>query len=158
MAILLMVGRGQEEPQIISNLLDIKATPCKPQYTLAPEDPLLLYACGFEDLRWIRTDKLQQTNESALRALLARQMIGSALCNSVLQRLQNDTTVDRQQQGSANGAHAASSKASLLSHHVPLLQRAREPSMEERFTKAGLSLEMLNGPSTNGLLEQSMDE
>lgn len=30
--------------------------------------------------------------------------------------------------------------------HIPLLKRATEPSMEERFSKAGISLELLNQP------------
>ena len=38
-AVLLMVGRGQEEPSIVSRLLDVKATPCKPYYNMAAEVP-----------------------------------------------------------------------------------------------------------------------
>ena len=36
-AVLLMVGRGLEAPDVVASLLDIEAFPCKPQYTLAPE-------------------------------------------------------------------------------------------------------------------------
>ena len=36
-AVLLMVGRGLEAPDVVASLLDIDAYPCKPQYTLAPE-------------------------------------------------------------------------------------------------------------------------
>ncbi len=36
-AVLLMVGRGQERPGVVSRLLDIAATPRKPQYAMAPE-------------------------------------------------------------------------------------------------------------------------
>ncbi len=36
-AVLLMVGRHQEQPSVITRLLDINATPAKPCYTMAPE-------------------------------------------------------------------------------------------------------------------------
>jgi len=46
-AVLLMVGRGLERPDVVRRLLDSRAHPRKPQYALAPEQPLLLYACGY---------------------------------------------------------------------------------------------------------------
>jgi tRNA pseudouridine38/39 synthase len=42
-AVLLMVGRGQERPEIVQQLLDVEKEPCKPQYNMASEEPLLLY-------------------------------------------------------------------------------------------------------------------
>lgn len=36
-AILLMVGRGQEAPDVVARLLDVEACPRKPQYSMAPE-------------------------------------------------------------------------------------------------------------------------
>ncbi len=36
-AVLLMVGRRQEEPGIVARMLDINATPSKPQYAMAAE-------------------------------------------------------------------------------------------------------------------------
>jgi tRNA pseudouridine38/39 synthase len=42
-AVLLMVGKGLEQPGIVQQLLDINQVPCKPQYGLAAEEPLLLY-------------------------------------------------------------------------------------------------------------------
>lgn len=50
-SILFMVGRGQEEPCVISELLNIEKHPGKPSYPLAPERPLVLHQCGFHDLR-----------------------------------------------------------------------------------------------------------
>lgn len=42
-AVLLMVGRRQEPPDIVQRLLDVQQEPCKPQYNMASEEPLLLY-------------------------------------------------------------------------------------------------------------------
>jgi tRNA pseudouridine38/39 synthase len=49
-AVLFMVGKGLEEPRIVTELLDIKKYPGKPSYPLAPERPLVLHHCGFNDL------------------------------------------------------------------------------------------------------------
>ena len=34
-AVLLMVGRGEEQPSIVQRLLDVEGTPGKPQYNMA---------------------------------------------------------------------------------------------------------------------------
>lgn len=36
-AILLMVGKHLEQPDIVQQLLDVQLNPCKPQYRYAPE-------------------------------------------------------------------------------------------------------------------------
>ncbi len=36
-AVLLMVGRRHEPPEIVQQLLDVKRRPCKPQYNMANE-------------------------------------------------------------------------------------------------------------------------
>ena len=36
-AILLMVGKHLEQPQVVQQMLDVQLTPCKPQYNYAPE-------------------------------------------------------------------------------------------------------------------------
>ena len=46
-ALLLMVGRGQEQPEIVKTLLDIEGTPRKPGYLMASEEPLLFYSCAY---------------------------------------------------------------------------------------------------------------
>jgi hypothetical protein len=39
----------------VSELLDLRKFPRKPQYQMAPELPLLLHTCGFEDLEFRST-------------------------------------------------------------------------------------------------------
>eukprot|EP00730_Choanoeca_flexa_P003134 TRINITY_DN11300_c0_g1_i3.p1 TRINITY_DN11300_c0_g1~~TRINITY_DN11300_c0_g1_i3.p1 ORF type:complete len:467 (+),score=46.82 TRINITY_DN11300_c0_g1_i3:1324-2724(+) len=51
-AVLFMVGQGKEEPEIVEQLLDIAKQPCKPQYEMASEIPLVLWDCEFEGLDW----------------------------------------------------------------------------------------------------------
>ncbi|SPQ99886.1 unnamed protein product (mitochondrion) [Plasmodiophora brassicae] len=49
MAILLLVGRRLESPSIVDELLDVERYPRKPQYELAPEHPLILTRCVFDE-------------------------------------------------------------------------------------------------------------
>ncbi len=50
MSLLTMVGQGLEQPEIVSQLLDIDRTPAKPHYQMAPELPLVLHECGFDNM------------------------------------------------------------------------------------------------------------
>jgi tRNA pseudouridine38/39 synthase len=52
MNVLFMIGRGDEEPSLIDNLLDIQKIPTRPEYDMAPGENLILSDCGFEDLKW----------------------------------------------------------------------------------------------------------
>ncbi|XP_044415945.1 putative tRNA pseudouridine synthase C25B8.05 [Triticum aestivum] len=47
-AVLFLVGQGLESPSVVDSLLDITRTPRKPQYTMAPELPLILRSCLFD--------------------------------------------------------------------------------------------------------------
>ena len=53
-AVLFRVGRGQEQPRIVDALLDVEANPRRPQYNMASELPLNLFACDYDDasLEW----------------------------------------------------------------------------------------------------------
>ncbi|KAG0315288.1 tRNA pseudouridine synthase 3 [Dissophora globulifera] len=52
MAVLLAIGQGLEEPEVIDKLMDIKNCPAKPNYDMASDLPLVLYDCKFENLEW----------------------------------------------------------------------------------------------------------
>lgn len=54
MALLCEIGLGNEKPDIITELLDIRLIPSKPIYGLAPAFPLCLFDCSYEgtELPW----------------------------------------------------------------------------------------------------------
>ncbi|CAB1099278.1 unnamed protein product [Ectocarpus sp. CCAP 1310/34] len=52
MAVLFMVGRGLESPDVMSFLLDMERCPGKPHYDMAPDGPLLLHGCRFRSLNF----------------------------------------------------------------------------------------------------------
>jgi tRNA pseudouridine38/39 synthase len=169
MAVLLMVGRGQEDPSIVARLLDVPATPRKPQYTLAPDAPLLLHACGFSVLpAWRRSAKLQQSNEEAVAGAVDGGLVAAALAGAALRRLRGDAAAGRGAAGEAGGGGDGAAAGGELAQgggaaaggklgqggggggHIPLLKRACEPSMEERFVRAGLDLATINQPGGGG--------
>lgn len=52
MALVFMVGKGLERPDIVDELFNVEKNPCKPQYTMASELPLNLFDCSYDDIVW----------------------------------------------------------------------------------------------------------
>lgn len=48
-AILFLIGQGLEPPSLVDELLDVQSTPCKPQYEMADDAPLVLWDCIFPE-------------------------------------------------------------------------------------------------------------
>ncbi|CAI2325733.1 unnamed protein product [Caenorhabditis sp. 36 PRJEB53466] len=46
------IGRGNEQPELISELLDLRKYPSRPQYTLSSDTPLCLFDCGYRGIEW----------------------------------------------------------------------------------------------------------
>ena len=137
-ALLLLVGRRAEAPSVIDALLDVAALPGKPAYEMAPEEPLLLFACGYDhgdgpgqlpalpgptpqrSLSLVVDHLRAQTRLHAVRS----QMFGHALQVA----LQASSSTAEQPGASPPGPAAAS-------RYVPLLQRTREATFEEQVAR-----------------------
>eukprot|EP00747_Dinoflagellata_sp_TGD_P206915 gnl/TRDRNA2_/TRDRNA2_80545_c0_seq1.p1 gnl/TRDRNA2_/TRDRNA2_80545_c0~~gnl/TRDRNA2_/TRDRNA2_80545_c0_seq1.p1 ORF type:complete len:510 (-),score=74.28 gnl/TRDRNA2_/TRDRNA2_80545_c0_seq1:42-1571(-) len=152
--ILMLVGRGLEEPSIVAELLDIRKHPCKPYYKKADPSGLVLYDCQFEGL------DLQRFNGYSFNSSLASSSKPSsarvAVPASVSHRAKGEPaetfrTMQLQLHrklavtacllaASANevDVEAASRSASRSSapRHIPLLQRpANAPVSEQQRRK-----------------------
>lgn len=86
-AILFNVGQGLEEPELVDRLLDVEATPRRPQFGMAHDLPLVLYDCAYPEMKWlddINQDKAAKeyarvgglVNDHEVKALLASMMQG----------------------------------------------------------------------------------
>ncbi|KAM4608183.1 tRNA pseudouridine(38/39) synthase isoform 2-T2 [Discoglossus pictus] len=73
MGILLLVGQGKEQPQVILDLLDVQKNPCKPHYNMAVELPLVLYNCHFDDIQWVTEKEAQSMTVSHLQRIWAQE-------------------------------------------------------------------------------------
>uniref|UniRef100_A0A023GBR4 Putative pseudouridylate synthase n=1 Tax=Amblyomma triste TaxID=251400 RepID=A0A023GBR4_AMBTT len=120
-AVLLLVGQRLEEPQVISELLDVAKNPRKPQYTMASELPLVLYDCQFEGLEWQQGPAEAEAVATHLQALWTQARIKSALMESMLAGLPNVRSQPR------------CLLPSVARSHKPLLERPMCGSLEERM-------------------------
>jgi hypothetical protein len=84
MAVLFLIGRGLERPEVVDELLDITRNPAKPSYDMASENALVLHDCTFANLvlgrsvknLWDATKVLETRWEKhALAAGRARDLI-----------------------------------------------------------------------------------
>jgi tRNA pseudouridine38/39 synthase len=171
-AILLMVGRGEEEPSVVARLLDAAAVPRKPQYAIADEAPLLLHACEFEGLRFGRAPRALARAAGDVRRHMERHLVAAAMCGEILDTLAPDLAAA----GAAAAADGAADEAGggggtrgggeppacgrgrkerRAGGHIPLLSpaRATEMSLEERFERLGIPLELLNKAGPAGFAE-----
>ena len=55
----MLVGQGREDPSIVTELLNVEKNPCKPQYSMASELPLVLFDCQYESVKEWRYDHLE---------------------------------------------------------------------------------------------------
>lgn len=179
-AVLLMVGRGEEDPSVVGKLLDVAAVPAKPQYRIADERPLLLFKCEFEGLRWVRRPRSLLRAAADVRAHLDAHLVGAAMCGAVLEALAPELEAAAAAAGGADEPPSGSGAAGAANgggsgkpsnglggggggggacggpdkepHHIPLLSaaRAKELPLEERLRRAGIPLDLLNRRGPSG--------
>jgi tRNA pseudouridine38/39 synthase len=121
-AILTMVGRGLEEPGVVATLLDVEATPRKPNYLMASEEPLLLYSCGYPDLSFRRSERAQRAILEGLDEAASSHLTRMAILCSMEQRVAGDNM-----QTEENEAKRLKS----MPPHVPLFKRSLGATIEE---------------------------
>ncbi|XP_072974579.1 uncharacterized protein [Typha angustifolia] len=125
-AVLFMIGQGLESPNIVDALLDTSKIPKKPQYNMAPELPLLLHSCEFDNIKFICSSDASQAVSDHLKKEYHNYMLQAAIFFEALSCLcfpdaENSSLVpkpDKKKRG-----------------HIPLMLRQTEPSYEERRAK-----------------------
>ncbi|MFH4976656.1 hypothetical protein AB6A40_003365 [Gnathostoma spinigerum] len=86
-AVLYEIGRGKETKEVITDLLDIAKTPCKPAYGISTAVPLCLFDCSYGDisLKWqwdiislksVISQLLRLWSEFQSKAAMLSNMIG----------------------------------------------------------------------------------
>lgn len=126
----------------------------------AAQEPLLLYACGFEGLAFRRHVRLVDDNTASLRARAEHHLVAAALTAAAAGRIACDVPTEADtsevkgsgakgggrkggkgqgeggQVEQGGGSQGISKGRGPL--HVPLLRRPTEASVEERMRKHGL--------------------
>ena len=77
MAVLFLIGQGLEKPSLVDDLLNVNSNPCKPQYEMADDAPLVLWDCIFPNdesesrddaLDWVYVGDYVGNEEGIVRA------------------------------------------------------------------------------------------
>ncbi|BBN00496.1 tRNA pseudouridine38/39 synthase [Marchantia polymorpha subsp. ruderalis] len=124
-AILFMVGRGYEPPEIVDDLLGRASnTSRKPQYSMASEMPLVLRRCGYQGLKLHCPPKAMKQLKLHLEKYLEKALIHVALIQEALEELPSSEILDVEHINK------------LKRMHIPLSLRQTEPSYEERRTRS----------------------
>ena len=129
-ALLLMVGRGQEGAAAIGRLVDLAATPRRPQYNPAPPDPLLLTGASFPGLVWRRSERGLDGARRGVRALLRDSLQRTALLSDAAAALDAHA---------AGRPHPPCRERSVKC--VPLARRQCDPPLKERLAAKGRTIE-----------------
>ncbi|KNA09061.1 hypothetical protein SOVF_157010 [Spinacia oleracea] len=127
-AVLFMIGRGQESAKIIDMLLNIERVAKKPQYNMASEMPLVLHSCEFEGLRFFISADARQALCSSLANDCENLMLQFAIFRDAL-----DSCSSVEDDEGRNSLTKGTGTKKCL--HIPLLTRETEPSYEERRAK-----------------------
>ncbi|XP_020548060.1 tRNA pseudouridine(38/39) synthase isoform X2 [Sesamum indicum] len=125
-AVLFLIGQGLESPNVIDELLDVERTPRKPQYTMAPEIPLVLQSCEFEGLKFRCSSDAKQ----ALHTHFKKECQGYKLKAAIFHEALLTSSCDLYENNQLNSRTKKKESA-----HIPLMSRPTEPSYEERRAK-----------------------
>ncbi|KAL0286237.1 UNVERIFIED_CONTAM: tRNA pseudouridine(38/39) synthase [Sesamum calycinum] len=125
-AVLFLIGQGLESPNVIDELLDVERMPRKPQYTMAPEIPLILQSCEFEGLNFRCSSDARQ----ALHTHFKKECRGYKLKAAIFHEALLSSSCDLYDNNQLNSRTKKKESA-----HILLLSRPTEPSYEERRAK-----------------------
>ncbi|CAI7922907.1 unnamed protein product [Closterium sp. NIES-54] len=135
MAVLLMVGRGQERPEVVSELLDVHGGPftSKPQY--APADPhgLVLHRCTFPaSMRFHCSANAKRLFCQSIRQQLNLALIRCSVLQSAFDAAEA-SAADSLGMASAEDEIGKAKKKQLP--HIPLKRRPREREKESMISE-----------------------
>ena len=83
-AVLFLIGHHLEAPEVIDWMLDITQCPRRPQYNMASELPLVLFDCGFENVKWIYESGCVQSTIKLLQKHWTTHAVRSAIAKALI--------------------------------------------------------------------------
>ncbi|KAF2884103.1 hypothetical protein ILUMI_22071 [Ignelater luminosus] len=134
MGVLLLIGQGKEEPEIVKELLNIEKNPRKPDYNMASEVPLNLYYCEYDSSReWI----YDYTSLSTVIQKLKTQWTFSSIKSTMIEYMLHDVEAIHNSLKS-NKIEKPNNINYLLSgvkskNYIPLMKRQKCESLEDRI-------------------------
>ncbi|XP_030843213.1 tRNA pseudouridine(38/39) synthase [Strongylocentrotus purpuratus] len=159
-AILFLIGQHKEKPEIIDQLLDVENEPCKPQYAMAADFPLVLYDCAYEGISWRYDQSIHEKNINQFQEMWTGHMVRASMMRAMLEGLTTvpvttqsnkyytDETIRWCDARPPIQRQATSLVVGLPSkHHRPLLDRKRGESLENRIEHFAKRRKVEDAPS-----------
>ena len=157
-SVLFLVGLGREPPGVVAHMLDLARCPRKPQYEMAPEEPLLLWRCGFRDVSFRLSDAARYQLELHVAQCTHGHVVRAGMWAETFAHVRRGGYDDDddggggrgEARGGGGGAVGAAALAAATATaaagegaaggngraaHVPLARRATEPTYEERVER-----------------------
>nr|CAD7448031.1 unnamed protein product [Timema bartmani] len=128
MGLLLLVGQGKEEADVVQELLDVDSHPRKPQYSMASELPLNLFHCEYEQgTQWYMNQECLTQVVRTLQSTWTKLYVKASMVRAMLLDLESslETPVSEQTSCLLQGVR---SKV-----YQPLLKRPTCGSLETRI-------------------------
>ncbi|XP_072025147.1 tRNA pseudouridine(38/39) synthase-like isoform X2 [Amphiura filiformis] len=164
MAILFLIGQHREKPEILDRLLDIEKQPCKPQYSMAVDYPLVLYNCEFDGVNWMYDKDELEVNMKKLQTMWCNYAIKAStlttMLNDLVKRPIPCQAQDNTSQGDSDVVPWSSTNSPLLKQntalimgtyhktHKPLLERPVADSLEDRIKHYSKKFKMDDSANT----------
>nr|CAD7588219.1 unnamed protein product [Timema genevievae] len=99
MGLLLLVGQGKEEADVVQELLDVDSHPRKPQYSMASELPLNLFHCEYEQgTQWYMNQECLTQVVRTLQSTWTKLYVKASMVRAMLLDLESslETPVSEQ--------------------------------------------------------------
>eukprot|EP00754_Rhynchopus_humris_P049299 Rhum_TRINITY_DN8318_c0_g1::Rhum_TRINITY_DN8318_c0_g1_i1::g.27286::m.27286/K01855/PUS3, DEG1; tRNA pseudouridine38/39 synthase len=148
-AVLFEIGAGNEDPSLISALLDVVGQPSRPCYTMAPDLGLVLWDCLFPDVAWRTTTDAHkkllahfsaQFETALLTPMIQGHIHGHLMRHEDLLFLSADGTVENPGRDAAPFADALPEEAAAPAPapaYVPILSRPTDMTYEDKVRGLG---------------------
>lgn len=128
------IARGNEEPSLVSDLLDLNKHPSRPHYTLSSDTPLCLFDCGYEDVQWEIHEQTLQSTISGLQKTWAAYQTRSRMMENMIGELVGMSSMDPS--GLTKGLHEFVQDRPIPSgNYVKFEKRQKCESLEEKKRK-----------------------
>lgn len=85
--VLVLIGKGLEEPEVVKSLLDVEKVAAKPCYPLADDGPLVLWDCHFDNIDFKFSDEARALFQVECADIGVSLMIRSVIANTMAMEL-----------------------------------------------------------------------
>ncbi|XP_033097758.1 tRNA pseudouridine(38/39) synthase-like isoform X2 [Anneissia japonica] len=147
MSILLLIGKRKEKVEIIDELFDVESNPCKPQYNMAVDYPLVLYDCSYDDIQWVYDKDNHQHNIRKFQQIWTELVMRGTIVKRMLDGMDNASFQLNENDGQSPGNYVPwceIAEPMLIQNdyltmgkpsqqHKPLMQRKKGESLEDRI-------------------------